>query len=75
MTALQFIFLHQRLPHCEAPPRGGVYWSSGGGETVVYMRGIFILDEILKQDKIYILVGALLGSNMKHVLSLKLKFH
>jgi hypothetical protein len=39
------------------------------------MRGMFILDEILKEDKIYILVGALLGSNMKHVLSRKLKFH
>jgi hypothetical protein len=34
---------------------------SSGGEQVVYMMDIFILNEIWVQDKIYILVGSLLG--------------
>jgi hypothetical protein len=37
---------------------------SPGGAQVVCMRAIFILNEIWTQDKIYILVGTLLGCNI-----------
>jgi hypothetical protein len=45
------------------PPRGAmsVIW---GGARVVGMRDIFTLNEIWTQDKIYILVGILLGLNL-----------
>jgi hypothetical protein len=38
------------------------------------MRDIFILNEIWGQDKIYILVGTLLGLNMKLTLFYNLNF-
>jgi hypothetical protein len=38
------------------------------------MRDIFILNEIWVQDKIYILVGALLCSNIKIAVFYKLNF-
>jgi hypothetical protein len=38
------------------------------------MRDIFILNEIWVQDKIHILVGALLGSNIKIAVFYKLNF-
>jgi hypothetical protein len=44
------------------PPRGGGdVGHLGGGARVVGMRDIFTLNEIWTQDKIYILVGILLG--------------
>jgi hypothetical protein len=42
-----------------APPLGGRRWFSGG-DRVVCMRYIFILNEIWAQDKMYILVGTFL---------------
>jgi hypothetical protein len=44
-------------------PRGGRCWPSGGSR-VFYMRDILILKEICALDKIYILVGTFLGSNI-----------
>jgi hypothetical protein len=40
-------------------PQGGVVGPLDGG--VISMRDIFILNKIWAQDKIYILVGTLLG--------------
>jgi hypothetical protein len=42
----------------------GRCWSSGVGGGVVCVRNIFILNDIWAQDKIYILVGTLLGWNI-----------
>jgi hypothetical protein len=44
------------------PPWGAV--GPVGGALVVCMKNIFILNEIWAQDKIYILIGTLLGSNI-----------
>jgi hypothetical protein len=41
-------------------PPWGRSWSFGG-ERIVCTRDIFILDEIWAKDKMYILVGTLLG--------------
>jgi hypothetical protein len=41
-----------------------------GGEF--FLWGIFILNEIWAQSKIYILLGTLLGGNMNHTLIYKL---
>jgi hypothetical protein len=42
-------------------PHGGAVGSLGGGAQGFCTRIIFILKEIWTQDKIYILVGTLLG--------------
>jgi hypothetical protein len=57
-----------------APPGGAV--GLLGGRGVVYMKDIFILNEIWAQDKIYsyMLVDTLLGWNMKLVLFCNLSF-
>jgi hypothetical protein len=47
-----------------APPPGGAICPLLEREQVVCIRDIFILKEILAQDKIYILVGTWLGLNM-----------
>jgi hypothetical protein len=64
MANLKLLFyngLYQRIPNCGAhPPPGGCTLSPGGVQEV-YMRAIFILNEIWTKDKIYILVGTLLG--------------
>jgi hypothetical protein len=46
-------------------PGGGAV-TSGGRSASVYIRNTFTLNEIWAQDKIYILVGILLGTNMKY---------
>jgi hypothetical protein len=46
---------------CPPPLRRGVAVGLLGAVQVVRMRDIFILKEIWPQDKIYILVGTLLG--------------
>jgi hypothetical protein len=45
------------------PPRGEGLLFFGGGR-VLCMRDIFVLNEILTGDKIYILVSTLLGLNI-----------
>jgi hypothetical protein len=50
--------LHSTLSLMTARKRSS--WFSGGGGGVVCMRDTFILDDIWAQDKIYILVCALL---------------
>jgi hypothetical protein len=42
------------------PGGGGRCWSSEGAQ-IVCLRDIFILNEMWAKDKIYILVGTLLG--------------
>jgi hypothetical protein len=53
----------RRLPNCGARLLGGA--AGPLGARVVCMRDIFILEEIWVQGKIYILVGTLLGWNIK----------
>jgi hypothetical protein len=45
-----------------------VLWGGGRGGHEFFLWGTFILNEIWAQDKIYILLGALLCWNMKLVL-------
>jgi hypothetical protein len=54
-------------------PQGGAVGPLGG-KRVVGRRDIFILIEIWAQEKIYMLVGNLLGWNMKHALLSNLNF-
>jgi hypothetical protein len=64
--------LEQWFPDCwRAPWRGAV---GSLGARVVCMRVMFILNEIWAKDKIYILVGTLLVSNIKLVLFYNLNF-
>jgi hypothetical protein len=51
------------FPKCGAPPppRETGDGPLGGGAQVVYVRDIFILNKICVQDKVYILIGNLLG--------------
>jgi hypothetical protein len=42
-------------------PRGGGLCGSSVGARVTFMRDIFILKEIWTEDKIYFLIGTLLG--------------
>jgi hypothetical protein len=58
------------------PHQRGRGWSSGwrGGSWVVYMRDIFILNEICAQDKINISVGTSLGLNVNLALLYNLNF-
>jgi hypothetical protein len=51
------------------PPGGALLVLGGRAAQIACMRDIFILNEILAQDKIYILVGTLLGLNMKLALN------
>jgi hypothetical protein len=51
--------IFQMFPNCVVPPGGAV--GPLGGKRVVGKRDIFILIEIWAQEKIYMLVGNLLG--------------
>jgi hypothetical protein len=56
--------LGQRFSNCGAPPSLGEALIVLRGPRVVCMRNIFIFNEIWAKDKIYILLGTLLGSNI-----------
>jgi hypothetical protein len=60
-----YVLHTRRLPNCGGRPLGGA--AGHLGARVVCMRDIFILEEIWVQGKIYlyILVGTLLGWNIK----------
>jgi hypothetical protein len=52
--------LRKRFPNCGALTSVGELFVFGG-ERVFYMMDTFIFNEICVQDKIYILVGSLVG--------------